>query len=336
MSSPSYDRAPSLQLRKLLAPGGYLAPLRAERTLGGVDLEVHLRRLDEVHVYCGLTRLVTSGPGARGKVWVKTHKTYARQSCARLLIRPGRAMKVDQGNYHRDEWAVGEPGFAQALDVFLGNVRVDERQRKEGAIQATWAQFGDPWVAFDKEAVLGYPSEKARARRLLEAFDPSVDEARKHLCALAETRRALPSWRDHWAMPPQQKTRLELDQLAVDSSGNLVLVEIKEASASAQTVYYAPFQLLQNVWEWHRALHTVRSSVQELLDARMGLGLSPLNVPPITGTLRAVIAFGDDTRSTEVKRRYREVLRIADRFLPADVTPIETWCLNGGEPVQVP
>lgn len=336
VSSRSYDRAPSPQLRQLLAPGGYLAPLRAERTLGGIDLEVHLRRLDEVHVYCGLTRLVTSGPGTGGKVWVKTHKTYATQSCARLLIRPGRAMKVDGGNYHRDEWAVGEPGFAQALDVFLGGVRVDERQRKEGAIQATWAQIRNPWVAFDKEAVLGYPSEKERTRQLLEAFDPAVDEAREHLCALAEARRLLPSRRDHWAMPPLQKTRLELDQLAVDSTGKLVLLEIKEASAAAQTVYYAPFQLLQNVWEWHRALNTVRSSVQELLDARTGLGLSPPDVSPITGTLRAVIAFGEDSRSTEVKRRYCEVLGIANRFLPADVPPIETWCLKGGKPVQVP
>ena len=244
-------------------------------------------------------------------------------------------MKVDQGNYLRDEWAVGEPEFAQALDVFLGNVRVDERQRKEGAIQARWAQIGDPWVASDKEAVLGYPSEKERTRQLLEAFDPSVDEAREQLCALAESRRSLPTRRDHWAMPPQQKTRLELDQLAVDSTGNLVLLEIKEASASAQTVYYAPFQLLQNVWEWHRALNTVRSSVQELLDARIDLGLSPPDVPPITGGLRAMIAFGEDTRSTEVKRRYCEVMHIANRLLPSDVPPIETWCLKGGEPVPV-
>ena len=162
------------------------------------------------------------------------------------------------------------------------------------------------------------------------------DEAHRELCALAESRRSLPNSRKRWAMPPKPTTRHELDQLAVDSSGNLVLVEIKDASASAEKVSYAPFQLLKNVWEWHRALNTVRSSVQELLDARMGLGLSPPDVPPITGTLRAVIAFGKDTRSAEVKQRYCEVLHIANRFLPADVPPIETWCLRGGEPVQVP
>ena len=114
VSSRSYDRAPSPQLRQLLAPGGYLAPPACGANAGRYRPRSPLRRLDEVHVYCGLTRLVTSGPGTGGKVWVKTHKTYATQSCARLLIRPGRAMKVDGGNYHRDEWAVGEPGFAQA------------------------------------------------------------------------------------------------------------------------------------------------------------------------------------------------------------------------------
>ena len=136
-------------------------------------------------------------------------------------------------------------------------------------------------------------------------------------------------------MPPEPKTRLELDQLAVDSAGNLVLLEIKKASSSAQTVYYAPFQLLQNVWEWHRALNTVRSSVQELLDARVELGLSPRGVPPVAGGIRAVVGFGEDEPRGEVRRRYSKVLRISNRLLPADVPPIETWSLAHGQPAQV-
>ena len=335
MKAPSYDRAPSPNLRRLLAPGGFLAPLLAKRTLGGIELEVHLGRGDEVLVYCGLTRLVKSGPGRGRKVWVKSHESYATQTCARLLIRPGRAQEVDQGEYLRDEWGIGEPGFSRALGVFLGGVQVKPRQMKEGAIQARWAQVGEPWIAFDKEAALEYPSKKERACQLSEAFHPSVDEAYRQLCSLAVSRRSLPNRRDHWAMPSKPKTRLELDQLAVDSSGNLVLLEIKKASAIAPTVYSAPYQLLQNVWEWHRALNTVRSSVQELLDARVELGLSPRGVPPIAGGIRAVVGFGEDERSVEVRRRYSEVLRIADRLLPADVPPIETWSLAHGRPAQM-
>ena len=83
VSSPSYDRAPSPHLRQLLAPGGYLAPLLAERTLHDIELDVHLGRQGEALLYCGLTRLVKCGPSPYGTVWVKSSKTYAMQTCAR-------------------------------------------------------------------------------------------------------------------------------------------------------------------------------------------------------------------------------------------------------------
>ena len=45
-----YDRAPSEQLRTLLTPGGFLAPLTDlnERKVAGLELDVHLRTNDEV------------------------------------------------------------------------------------------------------------------------------------------------------------------------------------------------------------------------------------------------------------------------------------------------
>ena len=106
-----------------------------------------------------------------------------------------------------------------------------------------------------------------RGRQLSGAFRPSVDDARGELSALALSRRSLPARRDRWRMPPNPKDRLKLDQLAVDPAGNLVLLELKDASGSSSEVYYAPFQLLQNAWEWHQALNGVRRSLQDLLDA---------------------------------------------------------------------
>ena len=119
MSSATYDRAPSPKLRRLLAPGGFLAPLLAKRTLGGIELDVHLGRGDEVLVYCGLTRLVKCGPGTGKKIWVKSHKSYATQTCAQLLIRPGRAKEVDQGKYLRDANRARSGGAPSADAVFL-------------------------------------------------------------------------------------------------------------------------------------------------------------------------------------------------------------------------
>ena len=106
----------------------------------------------------------------------------------------------------------------------------------------------------------------------VELFGEAVEEARRELSALALSRRSLPSRRDHWAMPSDPKDSLKLDQIAVDPDGNLVLLEIKDASGSSSKVYYAPFQVLQNVWEWHFALDAVRGSLQELLDMRWSCG----------------------------------------------------------------
>ena len=116
---------------------------------------------------------------------------------------------------------------------------------------------------------------------------------------------------------------------------NLVLLEIKDAFGSASEVYYAPFQLLQNVWEWQRALPAVSNSVQELLDARVGLGLTPGGVPRITGGVRAAIGFGTDERSETVRSRHLEVLSIVNAQLLPGVSSIETWAFVNGELIRM-
>ena len=330
-----YERVPSRHLRGALSPDGILAPLLAKRTVAGVGLELHLRRGDEAHLYCGLTCLLKGGLEGSGAVWIESHRTYACQPCAGRLLRPERTRSVSR-DYRRDTWSVGEPGLAEAVDTFLTDVRVDPRQTREGAIQARWSRIGEPWIVIDKEAALAYPSEAERERQLKRAFRPSAEEARNELRALALAKRSLPKRRDHWAMPPDPKDSLKLDQLAVDPAGNLVLVEIKNASGSSAKVYYAPFQLLQNVWEWYCALEAVRDSLQELLDARVDLGLTTVDAPPLTGGIRAAVGFGDDGRSDEVRRRYAKVLAVANAHLPPGVAPIETWVLvDGRKPARI-
>ena len=335
MSKPSYKRAPSRVLQRLLAAGGFLAPLLDRRKHSGIDLEVHLRPGNQVHLYCGLTCLVKSGASRNGAIWVESHDEYAAQQCADSLFRPGRARPVGGGAYRRDVWSVDEAGFPEALDRFLDDVKVGSRQTKEGAVQARWSKIETPWIVFDKEAALSYPSMEERSRQLAEAFHPAVDEARDQLRTLALARRSLSNSRHHWEKPPEPKSRLKLDALAVDPEGNLVLLEVKDASGSEGEVYYSPFQILQNVWEWHYALNAVRASLQSLLDARVALGLTPDSVPRISGGLRAAIGFGADERREEVRSRYLEVLGIVNALLPQGVSSIETWALANGKPVRL-
>ena len=330
-----YERVPSRELRQALAPDGFLAPLLAKRTVADVGLEPHLRSGDEVHLYCGLTCLVKGGLEGSNSVWIESHRTYASQPCASRLFHPERTRSVSR-YYRRATWRTSEAGFAAALDAFLAVVCVNPRQTKEGAIQARWSRVGEPWIVIDKEAALAYPSKAERKRRLKNALHPSVEEARSELRALALSQRSLPMRRNRWAMPPNPKENLKLDRLAIDPAGNLVLLEIKNASGSSSKVYYAPFQLLQNIWEWQCALDTVRDSLRKLLDARVDLGLTTADVSPLTGGIRAAVGFGEDGWSEEVRWRYAQVLAVANAHLPSGVTPIETWVLKEGrQPVRI-
>lgn len=299
--SVSYDRTPSDKLRRLFDTGGLLAPLLnlSERQVCGLPLDIFFRVKDEVHIYCGLTQLIRVKRYSNGTVKVSAHKTYSEQSCAIGLFR---------------RWSINEhTEFEKSLDRYLCRVKVDSRHTKyEGSIQSLWSRVTECWVPFDKEVVLGYSSkeESKAARRCGQ-----VESACAELQDIART--ASPPW----AFPPCRGSKI--DQLAVDSTGSLVLVELKDASASL--IFYAPFQILSYIWEWHNAIQSVLSQLQALLDSRVDLGLISSTVPKLTGDIRAAVCFGPDTRSDEVKRRYSKVLDVQNRYLPPGFPPIDTW-----------
>jgi hypothetical protein len=302
-----YDRAPTEGLIELLAHGGLLAPLRATWSVAGLPLDLQFREGDEVHLYCGLTRLLAARRRARG-VRLEASPTYTGQACASALFRA---------------WGVGEAGFEEALSAYLAGVIVDERWvRKEGAVQAAWMAVCEPWVTLDREAVLGRPSSAART---LALDAPSVRAAHEAVDALAGT--------GGWRRPATPKGANELDQLAVDPEGRLVLVELKDARSSE--VVTAPLQALRYAWEWHEALPTVLPSLRALLAARRRVGLVPDETPGLTGELRTVVAWADGGPSAEVHRRMLAVKQVVDGHLPVGVTEVEVWALPAGVPTRI-
>ncbi len=304
MTTQPYDRAPSPELQRLLRRDGFLEPLLAlaNENTGGVGLDVHLRRNDEVHVYCGMTRVLTAQRLWAGDVKITAHRTYTSQSCARDLFRT---------------WRAGQPGFGRALTTYVRGVKVGPRWTKaEGAVQMQWSRVRKPWTPFDREVVLEHQAEAT-------SF-PKVRLALAELTNIAK--------RSGWAAP--KAGSVELDQLAVDARGRLVLIELKDASKRTSDVYYAPFQLLQYVWVWHNALDAVRNGVQALLDARVDTGLTP-RVPRLSGGMRAVVGFGRDLRSPEVKRRHGVVLKVVNKHLPRGVGNVELSEHTGSELRQV-
>ena len=308
----SYSRAPSDTFKALLSPTGFLAPmveLQGE-TVAGMPLDVHLRRHDEIQVYCGLTRILRARRNRNGTVSISAHQAYSDQDCANAILRQWNTDEVQE--------------FRVALDDYVSRIQVHDRHTgREGLIQAAWSRIEDPWTPFDREAVLEYKTkqESSKAREFL-----SVDQARSDLEAIAESQQKSSGQSEAWAMPGVAGR--EVDQLAVDSEGRLVLIELKSASATPSAIYYSPFQLLQYVWEWHHALQSVVVQLQELIDARETLGMTHTSIPRLTGGLRAAVCFDREIGSEQVKARYDSVLEIVNGYLPEDVPKIETWTMD--------
>ena len=176
-----------------------------------------------------------------------------------------------------------------------------------------------PWLQLDREAVLGYQSKKmqADARNVTQ-----VKAARSQIEMLQRAHK--------WARLPKREHGAELDQLAIDPEGRLVLIEMKYARASSSSVFYAPLQLLQYVYEWHQALDAVREGLDALREARISAGLSPMSIPKLSGSLRPVLAFGAIDYSPKVEHRLDQVLKIVNEHLPEGVSSIELWALRNG------
>lgn len=328
----SYKRAPSEELLQLLMPGSdlsWLVKLNEEKEVEGQKHDVHFRNIQTkegniIRVYRGGTGLIDlKFVITKGKVDVGADKKYEEKWSGKGLF------------CRHKVGCIGKKQFRKNVDHYLDFVDINpSRIGQEGAIQASWSRVKTPWVPFDREANLAYESEEYKKR--FKHF-PKVNEACKELRAINNADK------NELEKPPRPKSRNKVDQLAVDSEGHLVLLELKDSSAkSAPSVYYAPFQLLQYVWEWHKALQceSVRADLQKLIDTRNMLKLSPQPIPKFKGGMRAAIGFGSFFPNTDNKRqrgyKYKKVLDIVNKHLPPGIPSIQTWYWPEDSPDQLP
>lgn len=316
-----FHRVPSEALRDLFKPEGVLSPLLCfKKNWNGRDvkLDVQFRRGNKVDFYFGLTTLTTLKWLARKRMLrVLAYKTH------RLKYRERHGEKGVEELFR--EWVPGNE-FRKKLQTYLRDVEVDGRHiLKEGSVQLKWSggvSDSEPWITFDREARLEYESRAYREE--IKQFG-GVEGARDDL---------KDSRREEYGLTVDPPTNAEkLDRLSVDSDGNLVLTELKSNEGKREEIYYAPFQLLQYVWEWYSALKNwpnLLEDVQALLDSRVCVKLAPKPNAPLTGRIRAAVCFGSHGPKDDVARSYRFVLETVNKHLPDGVSAIETWTYREG------
>ena len=142
------------------------------RKFNGAELGVHFRINDEVQVYCGLTVILAVKRLQRpdGDLKIYAHGKYTGQLRAKNI-----------GLFRR--WADDEQGLSEAIEAYLGNVYVNPSfTTGEGVVQSLWSRVTDPWVPFDREAVLNYEStEIGENRRCSQRWKRPVNPYKRWL-----------------------------------------------------------------------------------------------------------------------------------------------------------
>lgn len=228
-------------------------------------LDLQLRENDTAMLYCGLSRLVVAkyhAVGEQGFVRLSAHRTYRDQTCAKNLFR---------------DWRVGEDGLAHALEHYLRTVNVSSRHTgREGGVQAAWMAVTEPWHPLDREAVLG--DSRPLSKQAQSCIEEAFTAIRRHARI------------ENWVQPDAPKAANEVDQLAVDTCGRLVVVELKHATGTG--FYYAPWQVLRYAWEWAEAVDDVCSEIEDLIMSKQSLGLLSTEISSFQPKLRVAGSMG--------------------------------------------
>lgn len=183
-------------------------------------------RSPRVHVYAGTAGLITVEWLAHGRVRLKAAKgtkTFAGLTFADQWASP---LDLDQ-----------VANYAPALLVYLSAkvALAADHFAKEGRVQVAVMRGGPGWTALDREVVPQYPSAPVR-QEVQAALRTPIDGARRRLAKHH-------SWATNW-----KRTGFELDCLAVDAHGDILVVEVKagddDAYAEKAPLQVAQYQLM--------------------------------------------------------------------------------------------
>jgi hypothetical protein len=294
------------------ALGGVLDLVRADRGLR--DLQLRRVRGPEcwATLYVGLVKLLDIRE-RNGRFRLDAHET------AREL-----------GQFD-ERWRQAQPvedlqNCWQEVLTYLGTaisaVR-PEHIKAEGAVQAALCSgVADEFRVVDREAALTHVNTAVRSGTMAP-----VENALNEALSLAG--REEPWW-------PSARGKVsfggELDVLAIDDVGRLLVVEVKPANAVA-AIAKSPAQvaLYATLWSmWLAETDDSTEVLQGMLDqrARLGLGRAGPIVPPTAVT--PVVAIGTGKLSKEALPRLRQVAEAVQPVLQAQqsLQPLELWFVD--------
>jgi hypothetical protein len=282
-----YDRTVTQALREALASGGVFAFLvETVRQQHLADLQLRgypAQKTCWATMYCGLTKVIDVYENS-GEFWLKGKIADPSWDPAWGTRRPP------------SQWTKESKRVASYVDSALRGVPA--RFTNEGALQAMLCtRAGDLFSVIDREAVIGFRTIDERA-----AMYASLQHPLAAACP--------PDSENAWFAPPSFGG--ELDLLAVDRAGRLLVIEVKPGS-STRGIAWAPLQAsfyaaLFRAWADEAEEHA-RDVLESMLSQRIELGISSDPPRPLAYPLDIVpvVAIGGPPRSRAALPRLRVV-----------------------------
>lgn len=288
-----------------------------KRFKGLTEFDIQFRENNNVAVYCGLTKVLNIKFNQRGGIPFRFNsKSYSKQSCFPSI-----------------EINTNPEQVIQAVHNYLNQMIIDDKWwKKEGIVQTQYIslcsrnwKISAPAAIFDKELVFSYKSEKVKTF-LHNKYTEQINSIKNKL---------INNIGNNWKAIKETGAE-EIDLMGFSAKGNeLYIIEVKGNNASADQIYYSPFQLLYYIYQWNDALNNspkIVQNINDLVNQKKVISLLPANFPKLNEVEKIipVLAVQKKTWSDEVQNRLESTIRFINLNTNRSLLNFEIWEINNG------
>jgi hypothetical protein len=296
-----YNRTISDELAGLLEEGGKLRWLfEFVRSREDLDFQIGKNKSHEcVSVYRGLSRIITVSLRRDSKLKFDAAQKYKTMMPELYGIKEPDVV-VEDKIIKLIEQIKNDRSLARHYDSRKEGYYQNEFSRKYGILSNPDSSF----VILDKEAVIGYDSQADKDRLF-----GTIRDKYKHLQREISLLNAKLYGKDL----EKKAIGNELDFLALDKDGNLLLIEFKHGS-STSGIYLSPLQigLYYEIFSGFQRKE-LEASVYSMLDQKQKIGLihPGWKAPARINKLIPVLVISQYNIKSSAKDRFTEILKIA-------------------------
>ena len=297
-----YDRSIAAELADTLIPGGPLAWLMAHvRSDMGRSCHAHLA-----------FRKTCSGARRRGSIQLY----WGRTSPLEIQVRRGSQVRLNADKAYR---RISEPLFSKALPLSRLGQLEDDLQDHLGRVKDFLAQPNPRRRAFVTGEAICHAGLIRRYGHGWRPGDPLVavdSEVRIGFANRAEQENVDAVLRNRLSLPPSEALPRKLDTLGVLRTGDIVLVEVKDATGSIER---AAVQLAAHMMRFSdlMANSLLRNAVQELLNQKRAVGVIHPGGPQLRATVRLVPWLAAPDESADWPASWRKAIHRCGKKLGA-------------------